>query len=263
MKQTRRKELKTNELSIYLQQIQEAVGRHSNLIIGGVVVVVLILVAGLLVQRNRHATRQAAWENYHGIQSRMTTITPELIEEARQLAEDTRNQGDLGPLAMELHADLNYSLAITLQGEPERTKQLLQNAKSIYEQTLARFGSLPAVAARVRMSLAAVEESLLVAGEGDVERIRKLYQQVIDDPASGFSADASGQLATLDRRLIPLEILATRPAEEPGAAAAPAAQLQPVLIETPTPAPEVVPDTEPAAEPEAAPVAAPAEPSPG
>ncbi len=46
MKQARRKELKTNELSIYLQQIQEAVVRHSNYIIGGIVVVGLVVYFG-------------------------------------------------------------------------------------------------------------------------------------------------------------------------------------------------------------------------
>ncbi len=275
MKQTRRKELKTNELSAYLQQIYQSAGRHSNLIIGGVVVVVLILVAGLLVQRNRHVARQTAWNTYYSIRDRSAVVTPELIEEARQLAEDSRNLGDLGPRAMELHADLNYSLAMSLQGEPDRTKQLFKEAKGIYEQALALFGAQPGVAARVRMGLAPVEESLLVAGEGDVERIRKLYQQVIDDEVTGFGADAREQLATLDERLAHLEIVATRPADAAAAQATtppPAAALpQPVVLEAPTPAApeqatpvtEEPPATAAPATTEASPVTTPATPPPG
>ena len=53
MKQTRRKELKTNELSVYLQQIYEAAVRNATYLVGGVVVVVIVLVVALLTQRNR------------------------------------------------------------------------------------------------------------------------------------------------------------------------------------------------------------------
>ena len=60
MKQSRRHELKTNELSIYLQQCYDFIRQHATWLIGGVAVGVLIIVVMLLnAQREERAMLDA------------------------------------------------------------------------------------------------------------------------------------------------------------------------------------------------------------
>lgn len=215
MKQARRKELKTNELSLYLQQVYEAASRNATYIIGGVVVVVLVLVVGLIVRRNRLVAQQDAWRTYYNIRDESAKLTPELVDQARSLAASHSGDRDLGPRVLQLQGDLAYAMAISLSPnqEKERRAELFNEAKTAYEQEIRSFSVKPEVVARARLSLASVEESLAVENHGDGAVARSLYQEVIDGGVSEFQADAKARLASLDERLIPLPIVASRPAE--------------------------------------------------
>jgi len=248
MKQARRKELKTNELSVYLQQVYETASRNATYIIGGVVVVVLVLVIGLMVRRNRLVARQDAWRTYYSIRDQSAVVTPELIDQARNLGASHGSDDDLGPRVSQLRADLAYALAITLSPieQKERRTELFNEAKAAYEQMIHQFGSRPNVVARARMSLAAVEESLALAGQGDRAAVRRLYQDMIDAPVSVFQADAEARLDSLDERLTRLPIIATRPAQAPIIATRPA---QAPIIATRPAEPAVTQPTAPTTQP--------------
>lgn len=254
MKQTRRKELKTNELSIYLQQLYETARRNSSYLIGGAVIVAAILIVIMLVQRNIQAKQQATWTTYYNLRDEKDLNKPDMMEQVRKLVEDNRDDGVLGPRALELQGDLACRLAMQVKNVSEQEKQidLLKDAQNAYEQALSRFGNDTEVAARIRMSLASVMESLLVKGQGDKDAIAKLYQAVADTPDCPFKTDAKKRLETLTERLVKLEIVATRPAEPP--ASQPATMtIPPISVKPVTPA---VPPPPPA--PASAPASAPA-----
>lgn len=229
MKQARKKELKTNELSIYLQQIQEAVVRHANYIIGGVVAVVLILMIGLYVQSSRHQTENARWNELTEIkEAAATEIKPETLDRAERLADETGNHPYLGPETRELVADLAYQKA--LQTSPVSNaaeyENLLKKAQASY-QTLARsYASRPDIVARAKLGLASTYESLSVVGKADIAEAKKQYEEVAKSDNETYSAIAQSRLDTLPERTKPLKIVATLPAEPvetaPAAATGPA-----------------------------------------
>lgn len=223
MKQSRRKELKTNELSLYLQELRDVVTRYSNYIIGGIVVVVLILMVGLYVQRNRYETEAARWREYREIQQAMLEGKTDVADRAAALADATAGDSRLGPLAKELHARLLYSRAMTispLAGSSERG-DLLEKAKAAYTNLLNASSNRPDLAARARLALADVQETLYVAGKGDLDSIKADYAKVVDSKIAPYADMAKERLDTLPERVKKLEIVATRPAEP--TATAPAA----------------------------------------
>lgn len=217
MKQTRRKELKTNALSVYLQQIHDAIRRNSRYLIGAAVVVALVLVVGLLVKRSRQDTMQDAWAIYHELRLGDVTRDATLLDRVRALAEEHGDDDDLGPRTLELLGRLSHQRALSLPSDEDRSRrlELIEDARSAYERLLAEFDDDVTLAAGARMGLASVEEALILAGKGDKENVRQLYQQVIDAPCNPYQSQAEGLLEHLDRRLVPLEIVDPPPPPEP------------------------------------------------
>lgn len=242
MKQARRKELKTNELSIYLHQVQEAIARYSSYIIGGVVAVVLVLVIGLYVQHNRHETQAANWRTYRELmKSTAEQPKPEDLTRTRSLVDETAGDPNLGPLAVELHADTAYQRAMSLSplnSVPER-KQMLETARDGYQKILDQFGSRADLAARARLGLAAVAETLYMDGNGDWKAAEDQYRK-LEEGKGVFAQIARERRETLAQRTEKLRIVATRPAEPVATAPAPVAAVpasQPILTTPPgTPA---------------------------
>jgi len=250
MKQTRRKELKTNELSLYLQQIRESAVQYSNYIIGALVVVVIILIIGLSVQRSRVKAETDRWREFRDIQTAVAQNEGDPASRASALADQTAGDAKLGPLAMGLYGDILREKAMTLSPvvkNPERD-QLLEKARGVYEKMIQTYSNRPEVVSEARMKLASVAESLYVDGKGDLELARKQYEEVIKNPQSAFRDVAQRQLDTLAERTQRLEIVASRPAES---APAPATTQRAVPTFTPLPdqAPRIQlgPSTAPAA----------------
>jgi hypothetical protein len=213
MKQSRRQELKTNVLSVYLQQAYEKTRLYANYIIGGAAIVVVVIVAGMVMRHNRLAALDQAQRTYSELRGGNVAQKPELIDQAGRLADEQGPDSEIGAQARELQGDLAYQLAMgmTKKDQAEKIRRLKQ-AQTIYEQLLTTSANWPGVAARLRMSLAATEESLFVAGEGSAEDIRRQYQQVIDGQDESFKTLARAQLNSLDDRLAKLTIVATQPA---------------------------------------------------
>ena len=221
MKQTRRKELKTNELSVFLHESQEWIQRNANYLLIGLAAVVLILVIALYAQHNRSAAMQAGWNQYNDIRHANVLIQPEKLDQAANLASEYGSSADLGPLALQLQGDLAYQVAMSLFDAKDRARRLalLKTAQQAFNQELDRFKDRQDIRARALMSLAAVEEDLVVAGEGSAQAARQDYQRVIDDVVDGrpavWQALAKDKLNTLDERLQKLQIVATQPASAP------------------------------------------------
>ena len=247
MKHSRRQELKTNVLSVYLQQAYEKARLYANYIIGGAVIVVVIIVAGMVMRHSRLAALDQAQKTYSELRAGNVAQRPELIDQAGRLADEQGPDSEIGARARELQGDLAYQLAMSpaIKDQAEKIR-LLKQAQTIYEQLLGVSANRPGVAARLRMSLAATDESLYVAGEGSADDIRRLYQQVIDGPDESFKTLARAQLNSLDERLAKLTIVATQPAASaPASAPATTAALVPSSRPTtrPSSGPSVAPVT--------------------
>ena len=220
MKQSRRKDLKTNELGIWLNDLYDSAQRNANYLLGGLLVVVLIVVATMVIRHNRMAKVQSAWSTYYDLRAIDPTKDPDALNRARDLAQAWTGDPELGPFALQLSGDMAYIMSTSEKDKTVRLERLNQ-ARSSYEQMLADAGSESDVANAARMSLATVEESLIVEGQGSAQKVRELYEKVIASKPNAFVAVAQQKLNTLDERLKPLQIVATRPAEP--TATAPAA----------------------------------------
>lgn len=241
MKQARRKELKTNDLSQYLQQIYENVQKNSTAILGGLFAVVVILAVILLVQRWRHSNMEEAWKTYFELQTKDPVAEPEALERARGLAQKEADNPDLGPLAMQLEGDFAYSIASTLTNpaELQRRIDLLQQARRSYEQMASRYQGRPLVTNRANMSLAAANESLIVVGRNTLspsqidvlkDQAKASYRAVLENRPNAFADLAESQLSDFESRLEPLKVVATQPATSPAMAVTTApASASPVL----------------------------------
>jgi len=217
MKQTRRQELKTNELSVILQQMYETIQEYSNYIIGGVLIVAIVLVIGLVYKQNRRNTLQGAWVKINEIREKNVTDDPGLLDNARILANEFGADKDLGPTVLALYADLNYQLAMDTTGQDKQQSKIeyLENAKAEYEKIIINFGNHDEAVQQAHMSLAKVEESLVLAGKGSKEAVIKHYQILADNDKSPYQTIAKDQLESLDKRLAKLEIAPAPPKVEP------------------------------------------------
>lgn len=225
MKQRRRQELKTNELSIYLQQIYDFLVRNSTYVVGGVVVVALIIIVATMNSRSQHRAKVEAMNRITAIQDGEAVQDLKLLDEVKDLVNSYGDDPGLGPSLLDLQASLAHRLALGRASEADKAEheRLLDEATSACERAIRQFAGQPVVVARAKLTLAAIEETRFIDGQGNGEKIRKLYQEVIDGPVNPYQKLASEQLGSLENRLAKLEIVATRPA-----ASAPATT-QPVI----------------------------------
>ncbi len=249
MKQTRRKELKTNELQLWLQQTYQSLERNSTYILAGVLAVVAILVIALLIQQRRHNKQQTAWNMYYELREKDVTAEPDALDRVRQLAAGWGDDANLGPFVLPLKGSMENRLALSLTRpeDKDRKIQLLKDASATYIGLLARFKDLSTVAAEARMSLAGIEESLVVLGAGSVDKVRQYYQELVETKPNAYADLAAERLGALDQRLRPIEIIATRPAATLPATpveTAPAAVAPPATTPAAT-APATLPATAP------------------
>lgn len=219
MKQSRRHELKTNELSVLLQQAYDKLTEYGNYILVGLVAVVLALIVAFVVRHNRLATEQLAWRTYFEIREGDVIEQPELLDRAATLAAQQAGDPVLEPLALSLQADLAYHMAVGPESTLPRDEKIrhLASAERLYEEILDRFAHDAAMTDRLRMSLASTRESLLAldSSRAELDAIRSLYQEVLAGEPTAFQSLARERLDTLAERTRPLLIVSTRPAEPP------------------------------------------------
>ena len=224
MKQSRRKELKTNELSLYLQQLYESAQRNSTYILGGLVAIVLILVIGLYIQHSRHQARADASRRFGELSSADPTTQPALIDEALALA-DEREGDPIGGLARALAADMAYrrAMALNTNQRDERAK-LLDRAAENYQLLVQAGPKQQNLFVRAHLGLAAVEETRIVEGNGKIETAAEHYREVLNVGPTAFTELAREKLETLPQRTKKIHLVASRPAESaPATSTAPAA----------------------------------------
>jgi hypothetical protein len=209
---------------------------NSNYIVGGLVVIVLVLVIGWVVRGRQLQAEQAAWNKYNDLQ-KTENITEADIDQADALIQEFKDDRNLGPVVMGLKADLLYERAMDMSPleKQDRRVELLKQARQASEQLIRNYSKQTLVVAQSRMRLAAIEETLYLAGESDKEKIRKIYQQLTEAEASPYAAIAEELLNSLDDRLADMKLVTTQPADtQPATATQPAIGPQPDIELVPT-----------------------------
>jgi hypothetical protein len=215
MKHSRRQELRKNDLSVWLQNAVDWINQNANYIIGIAGVVIAVMLISWYLRHQARTVEAAGWSEYYEIAEGQGVEEMEvLLRRASALADDFEDDRNLGPLALELQADLLYSEALDMI-EPDKKSERLEQFKKagdLYQTVISRYGRRTDVVARATMSLAAAKENLVVLGDGNKDEVRDLYQKVVDLPHTAFEPIAEERLKTLDDRLAKLEIVATQPA---------------------------------------------------
>ena len=223
MKQTRRKELKTNELSIFLQQTWDSIARNSNYVLGGIVVVALVLAIGLFMKHSAAQTEARQWQEYRDIQQAVAEGKDDALDRAEALANQTAGNAKIGPQALSLYADMLHDKAMAISPIPHSPERdtLLEKAENRYQQLIRTYAGRPDVVSAARMRLAAVTETLYVAGKSDrLEIAKQQYKEIQKDEKNAFATLAKQKLDTLVARTAKIETVETRPAEPTPEAAA-------------------------------------------
>lgn len=228
MKQTRKQELKTNDLSLYLRQLSATIQKNSTYILGGVLAIVIILVIGLLMKQRQLNTEQGAWGTYYELVEKDPTTDRDALDRVKELSAAWGSDSKLGPAVLHLQALMQNKLALSLTDpkDKDRKIQYLKEEVATAQRMLERFGDRPAFAAEATMNLATAEESLAVLGAGSAEKVRGYYDKLVKTRPNAYAEIAEARLKELDTRLAPLTVVATRPAEPP--ASAPALNLAPL-----------------------------------
>lgn len=217
MKQSRRQELKTNELSVYLQQLYASAVKNANYLIGGLLAAVLILVIAIYVRNQRQQSRAEAWDRYFTLQGvPATQKADETLKQVRDFAQEQKGDSDLGGRASNLIGEKLWEQAMFLDPVKDAQKRtdLFKQARDQYKKTIEQHGDQPVVVAHARISLASILESLYLSGNATKDEIRSQYQQLVQTGGL-YHQQAAERLADLDERLQPLKLVDTRPAEEP------------------------------------------------
>ena len=244
MKQARRKELKTNLLSLELQKMYETLNRYATHLVVAAVVVGMILAGWWYTRSQAHAATQQAWREYFAVsQLDPTDDQVDAIDRARDLVAGHGLDKQLGPEVRDLLGRMIYARAMSLDltADPSERLNLLAEADEVYQALIDTFSDQPFVVARARIMRASIQESRLVAGKGSLETVREIYQALIDAESAIYRPLATNLLSTVEERTRKLVLVAaTQPAALP--------TLSPGAI-PPPPVPVPAPATGPAAGP--------------
>lgn len=229
MKKSRRQELKTNELSVYLQQGYEFIRKNATYLIGGTVIVVLILVVSMV---NLRGTRRARAEAYQvDTELRFEDPTDEVLDRAREHATAFSKDATLAVRVRETYASKATQKALMLSEATERERkiELLKEALSVHEGIVRDFGNRADAVARAKWSIATISDSLAALGEMAPQQVRALYEAVADSATSPYRGAARDILDGFDVRFEELKVVTTRPAADtqPAVATIPPAGQEP------------------------------------
>lgn len=240
MKAERRHELQENDLVHLLERGREYLATNGKHVVVIAIVVIAVGVGASTLFRSQSVAREELWRQRAEINIEKPEDATTQLGNLRKLVDSASDQAFV---LFGLVDEANLALRFARQGAsatPER--ELVDRARSAYEEILRRFSGNPVAFGAAHCGLATVEENLFVL-DGDParkENARKHLDVVIDNPA--LQATPFGKMA-LDRRnaldatfqkvvflppMTPEE--AAIAAEEAAAAAATAAPSQPTSV---------------------------------
>jgi tetratricopeptide (TPR) repeat protein len=193
MKQTRRHELKQNELAHSLTELKEWLNKYVNYVIGAAVAVVAIIGIGSYSSKQRNEKFERGWADYQaaiddyakaaGTVGRGANASipsnPAGMDQAlkqMQLVADTyADNGDLTARSLLWIGDQALRQLATVQSGPSEggSLQLLGQAEKAYERVTMEFKDRPLDVAIAKFGLAAIAEE-----RGQFDQAKKMYEEM-------------------------------------------------------------------------------------
>ena len=155
MRTQRRHELRTNDLSAFLQDANDWAKNHSTQIGTVVVVAAVALVGYVLVQRSKVSSADAAWQTLKGL-----SFTPAEADGSFATIEGLiAHPPDRDFKMSALLRKAREAIRLTLGQEDGFHPEYLDEAKNAYRELLEGYPQRPAVTATALLGLATLEES--------------------------------------------------------------------------------------------------------
>lgn len=233
MKQSRRQELRTNELILKLIELREFVETQWQIVVGAVVVVALIIGGGWYWSYSASVRRSEAMNDLFAARQKSDAKLQERLDSYGRIAGE--------------HSDPTVTLAVleTIANDAMRNlmvqgpdmdatsrESALDAAQKACDRIRSEFQNRPDALCRAYLGLAAIAEN-----RGNKDEARKNYKAILDTPALAavtvYQSIAAKRESTLDARMEPVTILPALPTTTQAAT-------QPVVIKAdapPMPAP--------------------------
>ncbi len=221
MKTERKQELRTNELGAFLLDANDWAKKNSTQVFGGIVVVLVVVIAFRMFQSSRTESRNAAASSIGGL----SFETPEEIGTSFADLDDAINS--TSDRSVRLTALVRKgAVAMSLVGRDGFNPQYLDRAEEAYKEILNDYtNSMPALGAALS-SLATIEESRFVQDQDKSRRTtaENYLTRLQNGPmfkGTPFQTVAAERLLNLDEVFKTVEIAPAPPAMAPPATAAP------------------------------------------
>ncbi|MFQ5501877.1 MAG: hypothetical protein ACE5EQ_06195 [Phycisphaerae bacterium] len=214
MKTARRQELRTNELSQQIDRLTDTLKQHAVLIVASVLAAIFIVFGGYWYFNHQAVIEDEGWSQL--IPTAADEDIETVIERFRSVAE-----GNINPaLSRAAWLSIGDRVLSELYGpkpsntvekvEPDREK-LLQTGRMAFTKVIEEDSDDITARGRAMLGLA-----VLIENQGDIEKARTWYQNVIKDPRfddSPFEIEATYRLAGLDTWSKPIEFPEPPPIE--------------------------------------------------
>lgn len=232
MKQSRRHELKTNELAESLVQFKEWFNKYGNYVLGGVAAVVLIIGGASYYSRSEASRVEQSWSEYRQIDQDFVKaagtlqqgplINPgqkekllDLFQRMEALANNAQD-GALSSEAWRWIGDRRLMLA-SIYTSDQDIAEALTGAETAYTRAINADSERTFDVLAAKFGLATVYETT-----GAFDKARKIYEEVAarEDPETTVQQKmASKKLKNFDRLRIPVVLAAAPepPASQPSA----------------------------------------------
>jgi len=237
MKTARRHELHTNELSHQIDELAAYFQKHGWPIVGAIVAIVVVVVAGYMYTSSKRSDAQRAWAELLRPQAIVGATPAEQISYFRGLA-DKNFDSMLSAMALFQAGNVALGEATSPKVSETQRSDWFKQAEQAYQQIVQNYPQHVIPVSNARLSLGLVAE-----GRNDAAAAKSIYQQMIDDAAlKDYPAQiqARYRIKNLAGWAAPVVFPPPPPSTAPTTSTAPASVTPEVPLKTITP-PAMIP----------------------
>jgi len=149
MRSQERHELKKNELADTLERLQAFFIRHGSKVLVGVILVVVVVMAGIYFYRSAQMARMQAWEQLFS--ARNAAGAGAKPDDLQLLAQQTSDP-NLAAFAWKQAGDMWHMQSMT-ESNPTKKSDLLDQARKAYESVVNKYPNQALAAGSAKMGL--------------------------------------------------------------------------------------------------------------
>lgn len=199
MRTQRRHELRTNDLSAFLQDANDWAKKHSTQIGTVAVVAAVVLVGYILVKRSKASSADAAWQTMRGLSFTPAEAAGSFATLEGLIADPPNRDFKMGALLRKARSAIGLALGQEDGFHPE----YLDEAGNAYRELLEGYQQRPAVTGTALLGLATIEESRF-ATDGDLghrAKAEEYLNRLVNEPqfkGTPFQTEAARRLQEYD-----------------------------------------------------------------